>query len=119
MMDPINPSVWRNAKRKTARSVMAVVIAKLETRLPATGGPRLRAPGRDRGLGEPDRQAAATAQASVVCGPVCDSMALLRNMVMAVSEALERQRAILDVVGIGRLSLPQPPAAGDPCNKVV
>jgi hypothetical protein len=46
-------------------------------------------------------------------------MALLRNMVMAVSEALERQRAILDVVGIGRLSLPQPPAAGDPCNKVV
>jgi hypothetical protein len=30
MMDPINPSVWRNAKRKTARSVMAVVIAKLE-----------------------------------------------------------------------------------------
>jgi hypothetical protein len=27
------------------------------TRLPATGGPRLSAPGRDRGLGEPDRQA--------------------------------------------------------------
>jgi hypothetical protein len=77
------------------------------------------APGRDRGLGEPDRQAAATAQAGVVRSPVRDPMALLRNMVTAVSEALERQRGILD----GRrhrqaLSLPQPPAAGDPCNKV-
>jgi hypothetical protein len=30
MMDPINPSVCRNAKRNTARSVRAVVIAKLE-----------------------------------------------------------------------------------------
>jgi hypothetical protein len=40
---------------------------------------------------EPDRQAAATAQAGVVRGPVRDPMALLRNMV-AVSEALERQR---------------------------
>jgi hypothetical protein len=37
-------------------------------------------------------------------------MALLRNMVTAVSEALEWQRAILDVVGIARISLPQ--AAG-------
>src|SRR6478672_10097196 len=78
------------------------------TRLPATGGPRLGAPGRDRGLGEPDRQAAATAQAGVVRSPVRDPMALLRNIVTAVSEALERQRGILD----GRrhrqaLSLPQ------------
>ncbi len=81
------------------------------TRLPATGGPRLGAPGRDRGLGEPDRQAAATAQAGVVRSPVRDPIALLRNMVTAGCEALERQRGILD----GRrhrqaLSLPQ--AAG-------
>src|SRR6202045_3622325 len=61
------------------------------TRLPATGGPRLGAPGRDRGLGEPDRQAAATAQAGVVRSPVRDPMTLFRNMVTAVSEALERQ----------------------------
>jgi hypothetical protein len=30
MMDPINPSVCRNAKRNTARSVSAVVIANAE-----------------------------------------------------------------------------------------
>jgi hypothetical protein len=29
-MDPINPSVCRNAKRNTARSVSAVVIANAE-----------------------------------------------------------------------------------------
>ena len=61
-----------------------------------TGGPRRRAPSRDRGLGEPDRQAAATAQAGVVRRPIRDPMTLLRNMVTAVIEALERQRAILD-----------------------
>jgi hypothetical protein len=28
--EPISPSVWRSAKRNTARSVRAVVIARLE-----------------------------------------------------------------------------------------
>src|SRR5271169_1471663 len=75
------------------------------------GWSRLRAPGRDRGLGEPDRQAAAPAQAGVVRSPVRDPMALPRNMVTAVSEALERQRVILDGRGHRQaVSLPQ--AAG-------
>jgi len=29
-MEPISPSVWRKARRNTARSVKAVVIAKAE-----------------------------------------------------------------------------------------
>jgi hypothetical protein len=29
-MDPTSPSVWRSARRKTARSVSAVVIANAE-----------------------------------------------------------------------------------------
>ena len=64
-MEPISPSVWRSAKRNTARSVRAVRIARSEYRLPAACGAGLSPPGGDRFIGEPDRQAAPLTQARV------------------------------------------------------
>ena len=71
MMEPINPSVWRKARRNTARKVNAVRIARGGVPgLPAPGRARRGAPPLDRLVGEPDRQAPALAQAGVVLAPV-------------------------------------------------
>src|SRR3954463_7169966 len=53
-------------------------------RLPARRGARLRLPGSDRLVGEPDRQAPALAQGSIILGPVRDLVLLLGNVVAAV-----------------------------------
>ena len=69
-MEPISPSVWRSARRNTARSVSAVSDRQGRVPgLPAAGRARLRAPGRDRLIAEPDRQAPALTQAGVVFAP--------------------------------------------------
>ena len=58
--------------------------------LPARRGAGLGAPGRDRLLGEPDRQAAALAQGGVILGPVGDPVPLLGDAVTASGVGLER-----------------------------
>ena len=63
-------------------------------RLPARGRARLRPPGRDRLLGEPDRQAPALAQGGVVLGPVRDPVPLLGDVVTASGVGLERHGGI-------------------------
>ena len=90
MMEPIRPSVWRSAKWNTARSVSAVRTAKGEYQ-GCPGWARLRSPSPDRVIAEPDRQAAALAQGSVMRGHVGASALLLGNVVTAVLVQLERQ----------------------------
>ncbi len=59
--------------------------------LPTPGRARLGRPRRDRLVGEPDRQAAALAQAGVVGRPVRHLVLLARDVVTAVLVPLERQ----------------------------
>src|SRR4051812_13579584 len=59
-------------------------------RLPARRGAWFGVPGCDRRLGEPDRQAPALAQGSIVRGPVRHPAPLFRNVVTAIGIGLER-----------------------------
>ncbi len=59
--------------------------------LAARGRARRRLPRLDGFVREPDRQAAALAQAGVICAPIHDLVLLLGNMVAAVLVQLERQ----------------------------
>ncbi|MEO9191725.1 MAG: hypothetical protein ABI224_17230, partial [Acetobacteraceae bacterium] len=59
-------------------------------RLPAGCGAPLGAPGRDCSLGEPDGQAAALAQRSIVLRPIRDLVPLLRDMMAAILIRFER-----------------------------
>src|SRR3954465_8581790 len=54
-------------------------------RLTARRGARLRVPGRNRLVREPDRQAPALAQGGITLGPVRDPAPLFRDMVAASS----------------------------------
>ena len=63
------------------------------------GGARLRPPGRDRLLREPDRQAATLAQGGVVVRPVGDPVPLLGDVVTASSVGLERHGRRPGIVG--------------------
>jgi hypothetical protein len=85
----ISHSVWRSARRNTARSVSPVVIARV-ARLPAGRCPWLSLPSRDRRLGEPDGQAPAPAQGGVILRPVRHSVPLLRDVVAAIRIRFER-----------------------------
>ena len=88
--------------------------------LPAPGRARLRAPGRDRLLREPDRQAPALAQGGVVLGPVRDPVPLPRDAVAASGVGLERHGRGPGIVG-GAAPLPTRPLGAtrtDPCTKV-
>src|SRR5437764_11508722 len=61
-------------------------VARLST---ARGAPR-GAPGRDRGVGDPDREAPTLAQSGIVLRPIRDPVPLLRNMMAAIGIHLER-----------------------------
>jgi hypothetical protein len=90
MMEPIKPSVWRNARRNTARSVSCRQDG--QGRIPglaASGRAWLSRPRRDRLRSEPDCQATALTQAGLAVRPVGYPLALSRNMVTAVLVQLE------------------------------
>ena len=97
MTEPISPSVWRRAKRNTARRVKAVRMARGEPQgcpprvVRGSGGARLGGPGSDRLIGEPDRQAATLAQAGGLSRPVRDVVLLPGNVASAGLVQLERQ----------------------------
>src|SRR3954447_2341583 len=74
--------------------------------LPAAGGARLRPPGRDRLLREPDRQAPTLAQGRIILGPVRDPAPLLRDMMAASSIGLERHRGSRVTEGVVHLRQP-------------
>src|SRR4051795_10986165 len=79
-------------------------------RLATRRGARLRLPGRNRRLREPDRQAPALAQGSIVLGPVRDLVLLLGNVVAAVLVQLERQGRLPGIrSGAHLLRHPAPP----------
>src|SRR3954470_2500734 len=78
--------------------------------LAASGGARLRVPGRDRLLREPDRQAPTLAQGGVVFGPVRDPAPLFRDMMAASSIGLERHRGSRVTEGVVHLRQPSPDA---------
>jgi hypothetical protein len=109
-MEPISPSVWRSARRNTVRRVSAVRIARGEYQgcPPRVVRGWLRAPGRDRLLREPDRQAPALTQAGVLRAPVRHPVALLGDVVTASGMGLERHKEFPGIVGGGG-SLPHPP----------
>ena len=89
-------------------------------RLAAGRGAPLGTPGRDRGVGEPDRQAPALAQGSVILRPIRDLVPLLRDMVPAILVRFEGHDGLPMSGGAALLTgkdlCRQPPA---PCNKVV
>ena len=60
-------------------------------RLAAGRGAPLGTPGRDRGLGEPDRQAAALAQSGVIRWPIGDLVPLLWDMMATILVRFEGQ----------------------------
>src|SRR3954464_5349089 len=93
-MEPISPSVWRCTRRNTARRVSAVRIARGEYQgcPPRVVRGRPRPPGRDRLLGEPDRQAPALTQADVLRAPVRHPMPLLGEVMTESGVGLERHR---------------------------
>src|SRR3954470_15768768 len=109
-MEPISPSVWRSARRNTVRRVSAVRIARGEYQgcPPRVVCGWLRAPGRDRLLREPDRQAPALTQADVIRAPARHPVALLGDVVTASGMGLERHQEFPGIVGGGG-SLPHPP----------
>ena len=55
----------------------------------ARGAP-LGPPGRDRGVGDPDREAPTLAQSGIVLRPIRDPVPLLRNMIAAIGIYLDR-----------------------------
>jgi hypothetical protein len=87
----ISTSVWRSAKRNTARSVSAVAIARSE--LPAPSDARRRCPGRDCLRREPDGQVAAGTQGGVILDPVGYPVPLLRNVMRRSARALNGKRS--------------------------
>src|SRR3954466_1546438 len=93
-MEPISPSVWRSARRNTVRRVSAVKIARgaYQGCPPRVVRGRLRPPGRDRLLREPDRQAPALTQADVLRAPVRHPVPLLGEVRTASGVGLERHR---------------------------
>src|SRR5215204_403892 len=108
MTEPISPSVWRRAKRNTARSVRAVRMARGEyqccpPRLPTsaahlgcpprlpTSAAHLGCPRLDGFVGDPDGQAPTLTQAGVIGRPVRDPVRLLGNVVAAGLVQLEGQ----------------------------
>src|SRR3954452_5752445 len=109
-MEPISPSVWRSARRNTVRRGSAVRIARgaYQGCPPRVVRGRLRPPGRDRLLREPDRQAPALTQAGVIRAPVRHPVALLGDVVTASCMGLERHKEFPGIVGGGG-SLPHPP----------
>ena len=85
MTEPIRPSVWCRAMWKTGLSVSAVRIAREEYQdCPSRGRKRLGPPALDSFVGEPDREAAALAQAGVIRAPLRDLVVLLGNVAAAV-----------------------------------
>jgi hypothetical protein len=109
-IEPISPSVWRSARRNTVRRVSAVRIARgaYQGCPPRVVRGRLRPPGRDRLLREPDRQAPTLTQADVLRAPVRHPVPLLGDVVTASGMGLERHKEFLGIVGGGG-SLPHPP----------
>src|SRR4051794_22412048 len=99
-MEPISPSVWRSARRNTVRRVSAVRIARgaYQGCPPRVVRGRLRPPGRDRLLGEPDRQAPTLTQAGVVRAPVRHPVPLLGEVVTASGMGLERHKQFPGIV---------------------
>ena len=96
-MEPISPSVWRKARRKTARKVSAVRIASGEYHgWPPRVVRGTAAQSRDCFLREPDGQAPALAQAGLIVRPVGHLTALPWDMVTAVPVQLERHEGHLD-----------------------
>jgi hypothetical protein len=65
-MEPISPSVRRSARRNTDRSVSAVRSPNPNSVAAASRGPRLRLPGSDRRVREPDGQATALSKSCIV-----------------------------------------------------
>src|SRR5215212_11478370 len=106
-MEPSSPSVWRSARRNTVRRVSAVRIARGEYQgcPPRVVRGRLRAPGRDRLLREPDRQAPALTQADVLRAPVRHPVPRLGEVMTASGVGLERHRGF-EERGWGRLLTP-------------
>ena len=82
-------------------------------RLAARRGAGHRAPGRDRRLGEPDRQAATLAQGGVVLGPVGHPVPLLGDVVTASGIGLERHDKHPGIMEGANL-LPYPTASTNP-----
>src|SRR4051812_39288125 len=83
-------------------------------RLATRRGARLRLPGRNRRLREPDRQAPALAQGSIVLGPVRDLVPLLGNVVAAVLVQLERQGRLPGIRSGAHLLRHPAPATNQP-----
>ena len=77
-------------------------------RLAAGGGAPLGTPGGDRGLGEPDRQAAAPAQGGVICRPIRDLVSLLRDVVAALLVCFEGHAGFQWLRGGGPPNRPRP-----------
>src|SRR3712207_3608998 len=80
-------------------------------RLPTRRGARLGAPGGNRRVREPDREAAALAQGGIILSPVGDPMSLLGNVAAVGGIDLERHGKIREP-GQGMPSYPassQPP----------
>src|SRR3954470_546375 len=70
----------------------------------------LSVPGRDRRLGEPDRQAPTLAQGGIILGPVRDPALLFRDTMPASSIGLERHGRSRAIGGVGLLRQPSPDA---------
>src|SRR3954453_2940487 len=86
-------------------------------RLATRRGARLPLPGRNRRLREPDRQAPALAQGSIVLGPVRDLVLLLGNVVAAVLVQLERQGRLPGIRGGAHLIRHPAPATNQPIRE--
>ena len=95
MTEPIRPSVWCRAMWKTGLSVSAVRIAREEYQgCPSRDRKRLSPPAFDNFVGEPDREAAALAQAGVIRAPLRDLVVLLGNVAAAVLVQLRGKMGI-------------------------
>src|SRR3954452_24751554 len=99
-MEPSSPSVWRSARRNTVRRGSAVRIARgaYQGCPPRVVRGWLRAPGRDRLLREPDRQAPALTQAGVLRAPVRHPVPLLGEVMPASGVGLERHKEFPGIV---------------------
>src|SRR5271155_3332083 len=87
--------------------------------LSAGRGSRFRPPRRDGRVGEPDGQAAAPPQCSVILRPVRDPIPGSRNMITVSGVVFERHGREFPIVN--EASLPRQALAGnpaDPCNTV-
>src|SRR5919206_5399637 len=94
-MDRVSPELPRTRERNI--DVELDIESPIQGGLPASCGARLGAPGRDRRLREPDRQAPALAQGGVIRRPIGDPMSLFGNAVPAFS---------IDLEGHGRSAAP-------------